>query len=252
VKTLQPFAGEPIPDTVPLTSWEQVRKEELEKVVEGGFEQFLRVGQALAELRSRRLYRTHYATFAEYVRARFGLARSSVDQLIRSQATAQALLDAGEELPPNTSQALMRPLSNLPTLELKSACWSLAKALAPEHGPTEPLISKLTRMVRNCLEDADGETNAEYSYSAPPGGHHRNRTPLQRETPFIRPVQRLASWSGFNAEVVISHIAEPSNAGNLYRACGRCCEIQERLLARFPELENSRCPAQHELNASDA
>jgi hypothetical protein len=51
----------------------------LESVVERGLEEPLRVGQALAELRNRRLYRTEFPTFKQYVRSRFGLARSSVD-----------------------------------------------------------------------------------------------------------------------------------------------------------------------------
>jgi hypothetical protein len=52
-------------DSVPLTSWEKVRKAELEQVVQGGLEQFLRVGAALAELRNRRLYRVEFATFGQ-------------------------------------------------------------------------------------------------------------------------------------------------------------------------------------------
>src|SRR6516164_5074365 len=116
--------NEPIPDACPLTSWEKVRKTELEQVVEGNFEQFLRVGAALAELRNRRLYRTTFATFEQYVRARFGLARSSVDQLIRSSMVARDLLDNGEELSPHTSEAAIRPLSALPGQELQAATWS--------------------------------------------------------------------------------------------------------------------------------
>ena len=225
---------EPIPDTVPLTGWEKLRKEELEKVVEGGLQEFLKVGAALAELRNRRLYRTHYATFQEYVRARFGLARSSVDQLIRSSATAQTLLDDGEELPPNTTEAVIRPVSALPTPELKAACWSLARSLAPACGPTQPLVSKVCRMIRNLV---DGDSSRIGS------GRHRSSAPLERETPFVRPILRLATWSGFSAEVIISHIAEPSNAKNLYSACsvmiGRLNQVQQRLVTHFPEVEDS-------------
>jgi hypothetical protein len=237
----------PIPDAVPLTTSEKNRLAELEQVVEAGLQEFLRTGAALREIRDRRLYRTHFATFADYVRSRFALARSSVDQLIRSQATAQTLLENGETIPPTTAEATIRPLSALPGAQLQSACWALATALAPERGPTQPLVSKVSRLIRNCLEDADqtDETDDTDDNSQEPithrSGYHlrRSRSPLPRETPFVRPVQRLAAWHGFSAEVVISHIVEPSNAGNLYRACStmieRCTALQSALADRFPQ-----------------
>ena len=83
---------EPLPDVIPLTSSEKRRKQELETIVKAGLQEFLRVGQALAEIRNRRLYRTEFQTFEQYVRAKFGLARSSADQLICSASTAQCLL----------------------------------------------------------------------------------------------------------------------------------------------------------------
>jgi hypothetical protein len=189
---------DPIPDACPLTGAERLRKEELEQLVQGGLEEFLRVGAALAELRNRRLYRTQFATFGEYVRIRFGLARSSVDQLIRSSTIARDLLDSGEELSPNTSEAVIRPLSALPTPELQAACWSLVKSLAPESQPRQPLVSKVARMIRN-LVDGDSPCTGP--------GRRRSSVPLQRETPFVRPLLRLSGWHGFNPEVVTSHIA---------------------------------------------
>ena len=68
-----------IEGSIPLTSGEKRRKQELEALVQAGLEEFLRVGQALAEIRNRRLYRTEYPTFEQYVRAKFGLARSTAD-----------------------------------------------------------------------------------------------------------------------------------------------------------------------------
>ena len=93
--TLQP---ELIEDAIPLTRGEKELKAQLEGIVEHGLSQFMEVGRALSELRSRRLYRTNYPTFEAYVRDRFGLARSTVDGVIRSAQTAQSLLDSGIEL----------------------------------------------------------------------------------------------------------------------------------------------------------
>jgi hypothetical protein len=94
----------------------------LEAVVKAGLEEFLRVGNALAELRNRRLYRVEFATFEEYVRVKFALARSSADSLIRSAKTAEVLMEAGVELPSSTTATLMKPIATLPGDELKIAC----------------------------------------------------------------------------------------------------------------------------------
>jgi hypothetical protein len=230
-----------VPDTIPLTTQEKIRKEVLERVVEHGLVQFLEVGKALAELRSSRLYRTHYATFTDYVRARFNLARSSIDQLVRSSQTAQCLLDNGLDLPEGTNEATIRPITALPGDELKVACWQFAQSLAPERGPTQPLVSRLCRVVRNVLEGAPQE-GEETQCGAREGFHSRSRrrvTSPERETPFIRPVERLASWSGFSVEVIVSSVNPPS-ASTLFRACdvlaNRLRQVQERLAANYPEL----------------
>ena len=73
-----------------------------EAIAVGGLARFLEIGTALAELRNRRLYRVQYASFEDYVSNQFGLRRSAVDGVIRSAQTAQVLLDAGLELPPDT------------------------------------------------------------------------------------------------------------------------------------------------------
>lgn len=99
---------------------EKLRKEQLEQIVAHGLQEFLKVGAALAELRNRRLYRTEYPSFEAYIKNRFGLHRSAVDGVIRSAQTAQVLLDAGIELPSDTTATVLRPISGLPDDELKT------------------------------------------------------------------------------------------------------------------------------------
>jgi hypothetical protein len=122
------LVNESLPDVLPLTTREKKLKIELEAIVEHGFEEFLRVGNALAELRNRRLYRCEFPTFAEYVKTRFAIARSAADQLIRSFQVATSLLEAGVELPPGTTERVIRPISALPgDDDLKAATWNLFK-----------------------------------------------------------------------------------------------------------------------------
>jgi hypothetical protein len=104
------------------------------------------------------------------------------------------------------------------------------------RAPTQPLVSKLCRMVRNLVE---GDRDSSLKRS----GRHRSLAPIERETPFVRPLLRLSAWSGFNSEVVTSHIAESANARTLFSACTemitRCHQVQQRLITRFPDMEDS-------------
>lgn len=228
-----------------MTSREKARREELERIVENGLETFLRVGASLCELRNRRLYRTTHATFADYVLDRFHLHRSAVDGLIRSWQTAQTLVEAGIELPLDTNPTSLRSISALPGDDsLKTACWQLAERLSPARTPTQPLISKLCRMVRNCLENGGDQDGHGCQVPVRCSDRRRSLVPLERETPFVRPLLRLTGWHGFNPEVVISHIAERANAQTLFSACTemivRCRQIQERLVNRFPDVEHNK------------
>jgi hypothetical protein len=70
-----------LPDVVPLTSAERKLKARLEEVIRSGFAEFMRVAEALAEIRRRRLYREYYVSFAAALRralasARFFLSRA--------------------------------------------------------------------------------------------------------------------------------------------------------------------------------
>jgi hypothetical protein len=60
-----------------------------------------------------------------------------------------------------------------------------------------------------------------------------------RETPFIRPIERLAAWNGFQVEVIVSSV-QPASIGTVWKACDvlatRCRQVQERLETLHPEL----------------
>jgi hypothetical protein len=219
-----------IESAIPLTTAEKRLKQQLETIVERGVREFLTVGLALGELRAKRLYRTTHPTFEAYVKDRFGLSRSTVDGCIRSAQTAQALIESGIEIPPSVGEATIRPLSALPGSDLKAATWEFVQAIAPER-MTQPIVSRICRIIKNALKGVD-EAKAEPQ----PQPRHSDR-----EQPFVRPVERLAAWDGFNAEIVAANVRSPS-AETLYRACGvlaaRCKLVQERLAASYPELLN--------------
>jgi hypothetical protein len=220
--------------TPPLTAQEQLRFQQLQLIVERNLESFLKCAAALKEIRDLRLYREKWVRFEDFCRERFALARSTVDGMIRSANTAQLLIEGGAQLPANTSEAVVRPVSALPSPELQSAGWKLIEAVSPECGPTQPIAAKVCRAIRNAIEAEHGATS---------NGHKlRKHEHLERETPFLRPVQRLSAFRGFDASVITSHVEKLPSAWTVYSACQtmikRCQEVQHRLVERFPELAN--------------
>jgi hypothetical protein len=199
-------------------------------LVERGLSQFLEVAAALKEIREKKYFRETHSMFESFCRERYALARSTVDGVIRSGTVAQLLIDNGAQLAPNTSEAVVRPIASLPSPELQVAGWKVVEAISPKCGPTTVVVAKVCRTIRNALEpDANGN-----------GHKPRRRDHPDRETPFLRPVQRLSAYQGFDAGLVTSHVEKLPSAWNVYSACeqmiDRCRQVQERLAERFPEL----------------
>ena len=225
---------EVVPVAQPLSVQERVRFAQLTRIVETNLSSFLAAGKALAEIKSSRLYREKFETFEQFARVSFGLCRSTADQLVRSQATAELLVANGVELPANTSEVVVRPVSTLPSPELQVQAWRLVQAASSKAGPTSTVSSKVCRVIKNALE--------------PEGSNGAGRKPRKREHPtreqsFISPVRRLSAYQGFDANLVTSHVEKFSNALSAFTACrimaDRCLSCCAILADRFPELTDA-------------
>jgi hypothetical protein len=215
-----------------LSTEERVRLQTLERIVEKNLDGLLAAGKALAEIRSSRLYRQHFATFEQYVRERWALSRSRADELCRSNATAELLLSNGLELPGNISESALRPVSALPSPELQVAGWKLIQAASPA-GVTQPISSKICRVIKNAISSPSDKT----------GRKPRHREHPTREQSFISPVRRLSAYQGFDANLVTSHVEKFSSALSAFTACrimaDRCLSCCDILSKRFPELTDA-------------
>lgn len=89
---------------------EAIEFKQLEGVIEQGMRHFVEVGNALATIRNKRLYRGNYKAFSDYCDERWELSRTHVDRLIAGATVAQNLTPIGVTLA-NESQA--RVLSGL-------------------------------------------------------------------------------------------------------------------------------------------
>jgi hypothetical protein len=226
---------EVVPVAQPLSVQERVRFAQLTRIVETNLSSFLAAGKALAEIKSSRLFREKFETFEQFARETFGLCRSTADQLVRSTATADLLMANGIELPGNTTEAVVRPVSTLPSPELQVQAWRLIQAVSPERGPTQPIASKVVRTIKNAIEPLNGANG---------NGHKpRHREHPTREQSFISPVRRLSAYKGFDANLVTSHVEKFSSALSAFTACrimaDRCLSCCDILSKRFPELTDA-------------
>lgn len=110
----------------PLTTSEATELERCEATIARGYQTFIDVGNALAEIRDRKLYRATHATFADYCTDRWKMSRQRAYQLIDASETA-ANLSTTVDIPADVSERVLRPLAALPPAEQPDA-WQAAKA----------------------------------------------------------------------------------------------------------------------------
>jgi hypothetical protein len=222
------------PDVVPtpLTLEEKTRLRQLELTVEKTIQGFIQCGRALLEIRESRLYRERYATFADYCRERFAIARSTADQLCRSTQvfqTLEATLADSEKPPEIVSELALRPISRLPG-PLQTETWRLASRIAPEgKTPTHAVTARVSRMIGETIAEAGGN-----------GKEHKHGQALPaRLQSFLAPVQRLAKYDTFDPSLAIVHVKDSTQAGKISENCevlvSRCRQIQSQLRAKFPD-----------------
>ena len=135
-----------------LTTEERVRLRQLELEIERNLTGFIKCGRALLEVRESRLYRERYASFAEYCRERFAIARSTADQLCRSTQVYETLAGSGMQIPENVPELTLRPISQLPSSDLQSQAWRLSARVAPAgKAPRHTVTAKVVRFTFVCF-----------------------------------------------------------------------------------------------------
>jgi hypothetical protein len=95
-----------------LTTEEQADLAQLEAVIERGMNTFIEVGNALAAIQERKLYRDDYGTFEDYCRTKWGFSRQRAYQLTAAAEAVTTVVDRGLPAPSNEAQA--RELTRIP------------------------------------------------------------------------------------------------------------------------------------------
>jgi hypothetical protein len=121
---------------------EQARLRECEATIEQGMATFVEVGQALAEIKAKKLYRDTHGTFELYCKGRWGHGRDWAYKLIGASEAAEKCI--GTNTKPNASQA--KVLAQAPK-EKQAEVWGKASS----NG--KPTIAKVAAAVAEAEED---------------------------------------------------------------------------------------------------
>lgn len=133
----------------PVTALASVEREDLvrhEGVIATGLKTFVAVGNALVDIRDRRLYREDYDTFEEYCRDRWNLKRQRAYELMDSAEVTRDLSEISDKLPERESHTA--PLSPLAPTERQDA-WAYAQHIAGDGRMT----ARVVELARDELAD---------------------------------------------------------------------------------------------------
>lgn len=139
---------------------ESARLVELEEVIEKGIGTFIKVGEALSEIRDKRLYRVGFETFEEYCRVEWEMSKAYAFRAIAGAEVVKNLSPMGDTLPRNERQA--RPLATLPAAEQPKA-WTKAVESANGAQPT-------AKQVETAVEEVKAETPKREPSFSPSNG----------------------------------------------------------------------------------
>ena len=89
----------------PLTDTEYDDLEKLETTISKGLDTFVEVGNALAEIRDRRLYRQYFPSFDAYCTEQWDIGKSRAYRLIAAAEVVAEMSPAGDTLLPKTERA---------------------------------------------------------------------------------------------------------------------------------------------------
>lgn len=136
----------------PITMAESKRLVELEEIIESGVTTFIKVGEALAEIRDNRLYKASHATFEDYCQGEWQMSRFNAYNLIKSSAAA-VNVDQGKQGPMNERQA--RPLAKLETATQQREAWQEAQEIAGDAPVTAKHVEQAVERVQSGAPKAE-------------------------------------------------------------------------------------------------
>jgi hypothetical protein len=230
-----------------LDSSEAARLTRLETVIENGIAMFVKVGDALLEIRSKKLYRESHDTFEDYCAERWNLKRPRAYELMEAASVVELVSEISDKVPARESHAAeLAPLLNDPPA-LREA-WA---EVVDQH--PEPTVKDVRNVVAGRLYRLTPVTDAmRYSNSSE---SKRKRQIAEKRKERLWAVLRRVSYEVSDyfdedsiqvAAAVTSYdelndmVKIAKENARLYRALGQRIEkvMQARRDAGLPDLED--------------
>ena len=162
LQLLQEIKEMPQVEVVPAEALTQAEQRELKQLEEEIEQSFVRAGRALAVIRDKRLYREKWATFADYVRERFGFTRQNADYQIAAAEIVEVLTSNACQIVP-TSVRQAYPLSTLEDEEQIVSAWQ--QAIEDSNGK-RPSGTKVKSAVERIKESIRRRANIPCPFQA--------------------------------------------------------------------------------------
>jgi hypothetical protein len=139
------LTGEKVTET--LTADEAVRSEQLEQVVYEHVGSFIEAGNALAEIKDRKLWRNRATSFANFVAYYWPeIGASQAYRLMAASAIVAELADTDSptgETPLPTKERVARALTKLKNTDKRQAAWAEAVARSDGAEPTAAVVEEV-------------------------------------------------------------------------------------------------------------
>lgn len=117
-----------------LTATEKQALAEAEKIITHHFDTYRAAGEALLDIRERRLYREGYATFEAYCRLKWSMSKTQANRLISASQTVKELEKVSARVAEVTKQlteTAVRPLTKLAPKVRRKVIERVAKRMPP-------------------------------------------------------------------------------------------------------------------------
>ena len=138
-----------IDDVSPMTAFEQESLLSLEETIEKGIHTFVQVGEALAHIKSEKLYRERFSTFEAYCQTRWNFSRMHAYRLIDASKTEKQLkMSPIGDIPLPKNEAQSRKLNGLNEKQ-KASAMVLAQEKAGDESITSSIIEEAVGEVAN-------------------------------------------------------------------------------------------------------
>ena len=152
-----------------ITLDERSRLYQLEETIRQGLNTFVDVGNALLEIRDKRLYRQEYSTFEEYCREQWNMERRRAYQLMDAAQVVENVYHGTQILP--TSERQARPLTSLEPAEQVEA-WKRVITSTPEGKITAAVVLKAAKEVEREKREARRQDRIESTPVIPNGKYN--------------------------------------------------------------------------------